>query len=101
MPSASPATHSLLHRRGDSLTSPGVTLFDTASMRTDTLSSGKGTFKQLAFDDDGQQLAFLADRDTSKAKQRYFSLYSWKAGQDSATRPGGYLDDGQYLMGGS
>jgi dienelactone hydrolase len=54
-------------------------------MRTDTLSSGRGTFKQLAFDDDGQQLAFLADRDTSKAKQRYFSLYRWKAGEDSAT----------------
>jgi dipeptidyl aminopeptidase/acylaminoacyl peptidase len=70
---------------GDTLTRPGVTLFDTGSMKTDTLSSGRGTFKQLAFDDEGQQLAFIADRDTSKAKQRYFSVCFWKAGEDSAT----------------
>ena len=70
---------------GDSASIPGVFLFTTETLALDTLSRGKGTFKHLAFDDDGKQLAFLADRDTGKAKQRYFSLCYWSAGKDSAT----------------
>jgi len=32
-------------------------------------------YKQLAWDEEGTQAAFLADRDTSKSKQRFFALY--------------------------
>ncbi|HSQ74631.1 MAG TPA: prolyl oligopeptidase family serine peptidase [Bacteroidota bacterium] len=70
---------------GDSSSTPGVFLFNTGTLAIDTLSRGKGTYKHLAFDDDGKQLAFLADRDTGKAKQRYFSLCYWTPGRDSAT----------------
>lgn len=69
---------------GDSANTPGVYLFATSSATIDTISTGKGRFKHIAFDDDGRQLAFLADRDTSKDKQRYFSLCYWTPGNDSA-----------------
>ena len=50
---------------------------DTAKFFCDTLVVGKGKFKGVVCDEDGTQAAFVADRDTSKAKQRYYSLYYW------------------------
>jgi dipeptidyl aminopeptidase/acylaminoacyl peptidase len=57
---------------------------DTSKLWSDTLASGKGKFKGVVCDDDGTQGAFVADRDTSKAKQRYFGLYYWMEGMKSA-----------------
>ena len=71
---------------GDSASVPGVFTFDTGTSRLDTLAIGRGKFKQIALDEAGTQAAFLADRDTSKAKQRFFALHWWTAGQDSAVR---------------
>ncbi len=68
----------------DSTTLPGVFLFTTTNRHLDTLSRGKGVYKQLAWDEEGTQAAFLADRDTSKNKQRFFALYYWQPGSDSA-----------------
>lgn len=68
----------------DSTMKPGVLCFDTKLWRLDTLAFGKGKYKQLAFDDGGTQAAFLADRDTSKSKQRFFSLFVWSASEPSA-----------------
>ncbi len=67
----------------DSTAAPGVFVFNTATTTVDTLSIGKGKYKLLAWDEDGKQAAYLADRDTSKNKQRFFSLYYWTAGRDS------------------
>ncbi|HLP18606.1 MAG TPA: prolyl oligopeptidase family serine peptidase [Bacteroidota bacterium] len=61
----------------DSTSVAGVFVYHVKARTLDTLSSGKGKYKQLAFDDAGTQAAFVADRDTSKAKQRYYSLYYW------------------------
>ncbi len=63
----------------DSTVTPGIYRFDTRTAGVDTLMSGKGTYRGAAWDDAGTQAAFLADRDTSKAKQRYFTLYYWSA----------------------
>ena len=52
-------------------------LTDTSRSFVDTLISGKGKYKGVVCDEEGVQAAFVADRDTSKAKQRYFSLYYW------------------------
>ena len=71
---------------GDSASVPGVFTFDTGTSRLDTLAIGRGKYKQIALDEAGTQAAFLADRDTSKAKQRFFALHWWTAGQDSASR---------------
>jgi len=70
----------------DSTKSAGVFLFDTRNRKLDTLSIGKGNYKQLAWDEGGTQAAYVADRDTTKSKQRYYALHYWTAGQDSAIR---------------
>ncbi len=69
----------------DSTVKAGVFCFDTKQWTLDTLSAGKGKYKQLAFDDDGVQAAFVADKDTSKAKQRFFSLYYWQMSDKNAS----------------
>ena len=69
----------------DSTVTPGVYRFDTRTITLDTLASGKGTYRATAWDEAGGQAAFLADRDTSRAKQRYFVLCYWREGMDSAS----------------
>jgi dipeptidyl aminopeptidase/acylaminoacyl peptidase len=59
-------------------------LGDTAKLPIDTLAWGKGKFKNVVCDEEGMQSAFVADRDTSKAKQRFYSLYYWIDGIKSA-----------------
>jgi dipeptidyl aminopeptidase/acylaminoacyl peptidase len=61
----------------DSTVRAGVFCFDTKKWILDTLAAGKGKYKQLVFDDAGRQAAFVADTDSSKAKQRFYSLYHW------------------------
>lgn len=57
---------------------------DTSRSFVDTLLSGKGKYKNVVCDEQGSQAAFIADRDTSKSKQRYFSLYYWSDGGKAA-----------------
>jgi dipeptidyl aminopeptidase/acylaminoacyl peptidase len=57
---------------------------DTSMLIIDTLAAGKGKYKSVVCDEDGMQAAFVADRDTSKAKQRYYSLYYWSENLKSA-----------------
>lgn len=57
---------------------------DSVKLYCDTLALGKGKFNGVVCDEQGTQAAFVADRDTSKAKQRYFSLYYWSENANSA-----------------
>ncbi|HTY59067.1 MAG TPA: S9 family peptidase, partial [Bacteroidota bacterium] len=80
----------------DSTARPGVFVFSTSTRKTDTIAIGKGSYREPAWDDDGRQAAFVADRDTSKSKQRFFNLYYWAAGTDSALRLADTLTKGMY-----
>jgi dipeptidyl aminopeptidase/acylaminoacyl peptidase len=62
----------------------GKGLLDTTALIADTLLSGKGKYKGVVCDEEGTQAAFVADRDTSKSKQRYYALYYWSEGKKSA-----------------
>ncbi len=62
----------------------GKGLTDTTTLIADTLLSGKGKYKGVVCDEEGTQAAFVADRDTSKSKQRYYSLYYWSEGKTAA-----------------
>lgn len=69
----------------DSSMLAGVYVYDLAGEKLKPLfRAKKGNFKNLAFDENGSQVAFVADLDTTKAQVRYFKLYHWKSGQDSA-----------------
>ncbi|GAA3965629.1 alpha/beta hydrolase family protein [Hymenobacter antarcticus] len=69
----------------------GLFAFDLAAGSLKTLSTGKGVYKNLAFDDAGRQLAFTAEKHAEKTLVKPFSLYYSDFGADSAAilvRPG-------------
>ncbi|OQP43086.1 hypothetical protein A4H97_13155 [Niastella yeongjuensis] len=62
-----------------------VMWFNTATGKTDTLFRGFNDAKSFALDDAGSQLAFIAERDSStKALQKFYKLYYYRTGMDSA-----------------
>ena len=70
----------------DSTEKAGVFVFNTAdTTKLALVSAKKGSFKQIVWDDNSQQAAFVADIDTSKDKQRFFSLYYWDGKNKPAT----------------
>lgn len=62
-----------------------VLLHQLASNKTDTIMRGVNDVKGFVFDETGTQLAFVAERDSSsKALQKFYKLWYYKAGADTA-----------------
>lgn len=71
----------------DSSFMAGVYHFDTQNaVLQPLLRHPKGKFEQLTLNKKGEQAAFIADLDTTKAKIRPFVLYHWKLGQDTVSQ---------------
>lgn len=68
----------------DSTMAPGVYWMDPREGDVEPLHRAKGTFKHLTLDEQGKQLAFVADLDTTKARVRPYGLYHFGPGKDSA-----------------
>lgn len=68
----------------DSFSRNGVVLYDFTKDRVDTIAKGGNDFKSFALTDDGSRAAFVAERDTSKSPQKFYSLYLYQVGADSA-----------------
>lgn len=69
----------------DSTSMAYVLLLDLESGRTDTVMRRFNDSKNYVFDETGTQLAFVAERDSSeKALQKFYRLWHYKVGQDSA-----------------
>ena len=70
----------------DSLSKSTVQLFDLVTGNTITLSKGGNEFRNFGFSEDGSQLAYLAERDAKpKELQKFFKLWYYRTGMDSAT----------------
>ncbi|MBK7678255.1 MAG: prolyl oligopeptidase family serine peptidase [Chitinophagaceae bacterium] len=70
----------------DSLSKTKVLLYDLKEARTTVLSNGGNDFKNFTMTDDGSQIAFLAERDARpKELQRFYRIWYYKAGMDSAS----------------
>ncbi len=70
----------------DSLSKILVLLYDLRKGIADTLSRGGNEFKNLTMTDDGSQVAYVAERDSKpKDLEKYFKLWYFKEGMDSAT----------------
>ncbi len=71
----------------DSLSKPVVIFYDLKSGNTKTIIKGGNDFKNFVFSEDGEQVAFVAERD-SKAKdpQKFYKLWYYRAGDDTARR---------------
>jgi len=69
----------------DSLGANAVLLYDLKKGVLDTILKGGNDFRNFAFTEDGSRLAFVAERDTSKkALQKFYDLYLYRPGADSA-----------------
>ncbi|MGV3760963.1 alpha/beta hydrolase family protein [Parapedobacter sp.] len=81
----------------------GLYYYDFATRQPRHISSGKGTYKNITFDDASVQLAFTADKSPEKSLQKAFDLYYYAPGQDSAimiaTRNTNGMPQGWYVSG--
>lgn len=63
-----------------------VLLYNLNSGKTDTILRNFNDAKNFSFDEDGKQLAFVAERDSSsKSLQKFYKLWYFKPGMDSAS----------------
>ncbi|MBI3713894.1 MAG: S9 family peptidase [Burkholderiales bacterium] len=82
---------------GDKSAKEGVYLWSAANQQVQTLLSGAGTYKHVRFDEAGQQLAFVTNRDeqakkkatnekskTKDSSYAAFAVYFWRAGEANA-----------------
>ena len=74
----------MLFRANPNLLQPGVYFADLQQNKVQPLFRDKGKYQQLAFDKNGNHVAFLADTDTTKARIRPWQLCYWEINQDSA-----------------
>lgn len=69
----------------DTLKKASVLWYNLASAKTDIVLQGFNEAKNFVLDDAGRQLAFIAERDSStKALQKFYKLYYYRTGMDSA-----------------
>ncbi len=62
-----------------------VLLYNLSTEKTDTVMRRLNDVKNFSFDEEGKQLAYVAERDSStKALQKFYKLWYYTAGQDSA-----------------
>jgi dienelactone hydrolase len=62
-----------------------IVWYNTSNGKADTIFRGFNNAKSFALDEAGAQLAFIAERDSStKALQKFYKLYYYRAGMDSA-----------------
>ncbi|MCW3088831.1 MAG: acylaminoacyl-peptidase [Sediminibacterium sp.] len=72
-------------KNNDALTKASVVKVDLASHKSTTIFSGFNDAKGYRMDEEGTQLAFVAERDSSsKALQKFYKVYYHKQGADSA-----------------
>lgn len=71
----------------DSTLKAGVYWYDLQQEKLQPLYAGKAKqkMKGLAINEEGTQVSFIVDADTTKALKRYPKLYYWKKGDASAT----------------
>ncbi|THU40027.1 S9 family peptidase [Niastella caeni] len=69
----------------DTLLKGAILWFNPAAGKTDTVLRGFNEAKSFALDEAGAQLAFIAERDSAaKALQKFYKLYYFRTGMDSA-----------------
>jgi len=70
----------------DSLSKASVFVYNLEKAATTVLSNGGNEFKSFSFSEDGSQLAYVAERDAKpKELQKFYKLWYYKNGMDSAT----------------
>lgn len=82
-------------KNDDTLSKALVLVANLPAVSIDTVMKGFNDAKNYAFDETAQQLAFVAERDSStKALQKFYKLWYYKPGMDSATLCGSRTTEG-------
>lgn len=72
-------------RGKDSLSKAAIAVYRTKENRFDTILKGGNDFRNFAVDKNGYQVSFVAERDSSTAAlQKFYKLWYWRNGQDTA-----------------
>jgi len=72
-------------KNSDTLSKAAVLLVELPAKTVDTVMRGFNDAKNYAFDETASQLAFVAERDSAtKALQKFYKLWYYKPGMDSA-----------------
>ncbi len=72
-------------KNGDSLSKASIIWIDLASGKADTILKKYNDAKNFALNEDGNKLAFVAERDSvSKALTKFYKLYYYQKGNDTA-----------------
>jgi dipeptidyl aminopeptidase/acylaminoacyl peptidase len=72
-------------KNNDSLSASTIVWVNTTTGKLDTVMKKFNDAKNYAFDDEGTQLAFVTERDSAtKALQKFYKLWYYKPGMDSA-----------------
>ncbi len=72
-------------KNGNSKSKAHILLFDLNQNKKDTILTGFNDSKQYAFDSTGNQLAFVAERDSAKKEsQKFYRLFYYSTDLDSA-----------------
>ncbi|MBS7565244.1 S9 family peptidase [Mucilaginibacter sp. Bleaf8] len=62
----------------------GLYWYDISKDEVKLISTGRGTYKNLSFDESGNQIAFTAEKNPEKAQVKPYKLYYYTATKDSA-----------------
>jgi len=62
----------------------GLYVYDIDNDNLKAISTGRGNYKNLVFDDAGKQLAFAAEKNPEKALVKPFKLYYYNTAKDTA-----------------
>jgi len=65
-------------------TADGAYVVEVETGSADELLTGEGIYESAVFDEDGDQIAFLSNRDDYQADSPEFKLYYWRSGRDEA-----------------
>lgn len=68
----------------DTVNEAGLYIYDVAKKTHKKISNGKGTYKSFRFDDQVNQLSFLADKSPEKSLLKEYKLYYYTPKQDTA-----------------
>lgn len=75
----------MTRRNADSLSKAAILWVNTGSGKVDTVMRGFADAKNYALDETGEQLAFVAERDSvPKALVKFYKLWYYRPGMDSA-----------------
>lgn len=72
----------------------GVFVVELDDLEVKRIADGRGEYKNLAFSEDGSQLAFLTNKDDYDVKSSAWSVYHWKSRGKAAVKIAGEGSDG-------